>query len=82
MIIILEQDFNSTAIQLSMGTASESFSVSMNRLVTDDDIVEGPEGFILLIESTIPDPRIRFSTQIIVIQINNDDSKYRVIAYC
>ena len=75
MIIILEQDFNSTAIQLSMGTSSGSFSVSINGLVTKDNIVEDPEGFVLLIESTNPDPRIRFNNQIIVIQINNDDSK-------
>ena len=47
----------------------------MNGLVIDDNIAEDPEGLILLIESTNPDPRIRFNTQIIVIQINSDDSK-------
>ncbi|XP_019849169.1 PREDICTED: extracellular matrix protein 3-like isoform X2 [Amphimedon queenslandica] len=69
-----EQDFNSTAIQLRTGNSSGSFPVSMNGLVTDDTIVEDPEGFVLLIESTNPDPRIRFNNQIIVIQINNDDT--------
>ena len=75
IIIILEQDFNSTAVRLNLGDSSGTFSVSMNGLVNNDSIVEGPEGFILLIESTNPDPRIRFNNQIIVIQINSDDSK-------
>ena len=62
-------------MQLSLDTSVGTFSVSMNELVIDDNIIEGPEGLILLIESTNPDPRIRFNTQIIVIQINSDDSK-------
>ena len=62
-------------MQLSLDTSVGTFSVSMNELVIDDNIIEDPEGLILLIESTNPDPRIRFNTQIIVIQINSDDSK-------
>ena len=62
-------------MQLSLDTSVGTFSVSMNELVIDDNIIEGPEGLILLIESTNPDPRIRFNTQIIVIQINSDDCK-------
>ncbi|XP_019857994.1 PREDICTED: uncharacterized protein LOC109586261 isoform X1 [Amphimedon queenslandica] len=69
-----EQDFDSAIVQLSLDTSIGAFSVSMNELVNDDNIVEDPEGLILLIESTNPDSRIRFNTQIVVIQINSDDS--------
>ena len=47
----------------------------MEGLVNDDDIVENLEEFILLIESSNPDHRIRINTRVINVRIISDDGE-------
>ena len=47
----------------------------MEGLVNDDDIVENLEEFILLIESSNLDHRIRINTRVINVRIISDDGE-------
>ena len=73
--LLLERDFNSTTVQLNLGTSYGTWSVHMEGLVNDDDIVENLEEFILLIESSNPDHRIRINTRVINVRIISDDGE-------
>ena len=72
---LLERDFNSTAVQLNLGTSYGTWPVHMEGLVNDDDIVENLEEFILLIESGNPDHHIRINTRVINVRIISDDGE-------